>query len=173
MSNDIYATDKAISNFLNIEFTKCVTDDELTCNNIISQFIPWNKGKFLTKEHKDKIKDSVRGSKNGFYGKKHNKKSMNQMVNTRLKSGNGDYYHGKNPFGGKESHKKAINNREKNGNNYMSIPIILFGIKYKSISEASRFYNIKYKRLYNAYLKAGVKEMEQIIGVKSCPPHIC
>ena len=76
----------------------------------------WMKGK--TQEEIDKInkKKGRLGKDNPFYNKKHTKKSMDQMVDNRLKSGGGDYHHGKNPFTEDYVIEKCKEVRKKHGN---------------------------------------------------------
>lgn len=134
----------------------------------------WMIGKSKEEIQEINNKKGRSGIHNGFYGMVHTEDTKKKAVTTRRKNGNGDYHNGSNPFANPEVIKKAVANRELAGNNNMSIEIEVFGIRFKSISEVSRHYDVGYRRLVHAYHKNGVKEIEMLIakGGKPCPLHI-
>lgn len=89
--------------------------------------VPWSPNDWMIGKTKEEIRDIHKkkgrpGKSNGFYGKKHSKKSMEQMVETRRKNG---------------SYDSSPSAKE----------ITIDGVLYKSRSEASRQLNIGYGKL--------------------------
>jgi len=74
------------------------------------------KNRKISKEEKQKRSVLFSGENNPFYEKTHTKESMNQMVSNRLKSGNGDYHHGKNPLKNIDVQIKCRQSRKDDGN---------------------------------------------------------
>ena len=83
-----------------------------------------HKGKTLSKEHKEKISDSITGDKNPFYNKKHSIETIEKL--RKMSSGKNNPNFG--VIGSTKSKKVNINN-----------------IEYKSISSASNLLNISRK----------------------------
>ena len=77
------------------------------------------------------------GVNNTFFGRKHKPESMIQMVETRRRSGNGDYRHGHKP-GSTPEIRKANSNRMKT-NNPMQVPGAAFAMQPKRVATLTSF----------------------------------
>ena len=123
VNSEIYQQDKDRYTHHNKGMVSCInkitgemcyiTTEEFWSNDILEHI---TKNRKHTKETINKIKRAITGKNNPFYNKKHTKESMDQMVHNRLKSGEGDYHHGKNPFTDKQVIKKCKEARKKHGN---------------------------------------------------------
>lgn len=94
-------------------------------NNFITN--GWNKGRYFTKDHKDKISNSKKGI-NNRYNFKHTQESKNKMSNKRI---------GKNLL----------------GENPNSKIVVINNVVYNSILEASYTTGLSYYKIKKYYFK--------------------
>jgi len=97
----------------------------------------------------DKYINMSLANKNGFFGKTMTKEEKLHMVSKRLKTGNGDYHGGKNPFADKEIQKQIRETMEKSGK-----WTVIKSSKYlcKNIEELSELINVP-KRHIRLFMK--------------------
>lgn len=84
------------------------------------------------KERKEKLSKSVAGVNNPFYGKQHKKENLKKGVQTRVKNGNGDYHHGKNPLKNKDVINKIKKTRHNKKNSDVNKFQKTYCFKYKN-----------------------------------------
>lgn len=78
------------------------------------------------------------GELNGFYGKKHTRENMIKMVQNRLKSGDGDYFHGK-PSGFKSQKNRQIVSLRMLASNPMKDPVVCAQVQSKRVETLTSF----------------------------------
>lgn len=97
---------------------------------------PWNKGKKLPKEMKEKISNSLKGKSNSFYGKKHNEETKEKISNS-LKGENNSFY-GKTHS---EEKKKQIAQSVK-GNKKTKVPESIMDVSTRTTTKILQRLNI-------------------------------
>jgi len=104
------------------------------------------------------------GKNNPFYNKKHTKESMDQMINSRLKSGKGDYHHGKNPFTKDYVIEKCKESRKRHGN-WQGRIFTYKGKEYDAVWKFTKDFPYISEKNYRTFLKLNpVTLNERLIG---------
>ena len=104
-----------------------------------------NKGKKFSELTKKKISDNhadIRGVKNPFFGKSHSKETKEKIGNRYYKTG-------------KEHHlykRKQITSFKAGKDHPLSKPVIIAGIKYDSLSQASKSLNLSVHLIKKLYI---------------------
>lgn len=112
-------------------------------------------------KNKDYINESY-AQVNGFFGRTMTKEEKKSMVNNRVKSGNGDYHHGKQPMDNPIIVEKIKQARIKNGN-WHGYDIKYNNVLYRNIKELCNTIDFSEKRIRKIMLINNIKYLNDII----------